>query len=342
MTSIAIAHERVQRPVRLHARFEAWEHLLVGTSFALGVFLASSPAQGLLLGVTIHASTTTATATSVVTFNGSASANQTVSLQRRGSSTFTWETIASRSADSSGAYSFGLPVATGTYSYRARAGLFTSSSVTVGGNYARNVAVPAAGEPFTLSGRLPHAQARDVQVQWLSGGAWTTRGHAPSSTTGLVGVRTYTKASATVRLYAPATSSYPTAWVGPAGSVAVGTDPVIARILSDTNRDRAQHGLAALKLRAEINTVAGNWAYSMHQNCSHSHNPNYKVQVPAGWHGVAENIAWGYLYTAVVPAWLDSSGHRANIEGNYSQIGIGYYFGPKCDKRYYVQNFARY
>jgi uncharacterized protein YkwD len=323
-------------------RSRSYFHLLVGTFFALGILLASSPAPALLLGVTLHVSTTSATPTTVVTFSGSASPRQTVSLQRRVGSTFTWETIAAGSADTSGAYSFSLPVATGTYSYRARAGLFTSASVTVGGNYARNVPVPAAGAPFTLSGRLPQAQARDVQAQWLSGGVWTTRGHAPSSTTGLVGVRTYTKISATVRLYAPATSSYPTAWAGPAGSVSVGTDPVIARMLSDTNQHRAQHGLAALKLRTELNTVAGNWAYVMHQNCLRTHNPNYPAQYPAGWHGAAENVAWGYSYTQVVPAWLASSGHHANIVGNYNQIGIGYYFGPKCDHRYYVQNFARY
>ncbi len=40
----------------------------------------------------------------------------------------------------------------------------------------------------------------------------------------------------------------------------------------------------------------------------------------------AENIAWGYSTGgAVFQGWLDSSGHRANIEnGNYTHHGVAY------------------
>lgn len=40
---------------------------------------------------------------------------------------------------------------------------------------------------------------------------------------------------------------------------------------------------------------------------------------------VAENIAWGYTSAqSVVNAWMNSSGHRTNILGNYKDIGCDY------------------
>lgn len=43
---------------------------------------------------------------------------------------------------------------------------------------------------------------------------------------------------------------------------------------------------------------------------------------------VAENIAWGYTSPAsVVSDWMGSSGHRANILGNYKDIGCDYFDG---------------
>ena len=40
---------------------------------------------------------------------------------------------------------------------------------------------------------------------------------------------------------------------------------------------------------------------------------------------VAENIAWGYTTAqSTVTAWMGSSGHKANILGNYKDVGCGY------------------
>lgn len=40
---------------------------------------------------------------------------------------------------------------------------------------------------------------------------------------------------------------------------------------------------------------------------------------------VAENIAWGYSTSGgIVGAWMGSSGHRANILGNYKEVGCSY------------------
>lgn len=38
---------------------------------------------------------------------------------------------------------------------------------------------------------------------------------------------------------------------------------------------------------------------------------------------VSENVAYGYASTAsAMEAWLNSSGHRANLEGNYTHSAI--------------------
>jgi len=50
-----------------------------------------------------------------------------------------------------------------------------------------------------------------------------------------------------------------------------------------------------------------------------------------------ENIAYGQRTPqAVVNAWMNSSGHRANIlNANYTQIGVGYV----ADGNYWTQMF---
>ena len=56
---------------------------------------------------------------------------------------------------------------------------------------------------------------------------------------------------------------------------------------------------------------------------------------------VGENVAYGYnTAEAVVNAWLNSPGHKAIIEGNYTHTGFGV---MKCDKgrSYFTQLFYR-
>ena len=56
---------------------------------------------------------------------------------------------------------------------------------------------------------------------------------------------------------------------------------------------------------------------------------------------VGENVAYGYdTAEAVVNAWLNSPGHKAIIEGNYTHTGFGV---MKCTKgrSYFTQLFYR-
>jgi uncharacterized protein YkwD len=57
---------------------------------------------------------------------------------------------------------------------------------------------------------------------------------------------------------------------------------------------------------------------------------------------IAENVAYGYSSaSAVVEGWLNSAGHKKNIEGNYNLTGIS---AQKDDngRYYYTQIFLHY
>ena len=110
----------------------------------------------------------------------------------------------------------------------------------------------------------------------------------------------------------------------------------VARILADTNAARAANGLAPLVLDGDVTTVAQNWSATQSREGRMYHNPQYSSQIPGGWSRAAENVASGYSSATVVAAWMNSPGHRANILGDYTTIGIGLVNG------YATQVFAKY
>ncbi|MRX40447.1 CAP domain-containing protein [Flavobacterium sp. LC2016-23] len=57
---------------------------------------------------------------------------------------------------------------------------------------------------------------------------------------------------------------------------------------------------------------------------------------------VGENVAYNYKTSeAVLKAWLESPGHKKNIEGNYTHFGISVTTDPATGKKYYTNIFAR-
>jgi len=61
------------------------------------------------------------------------------------------------------------------------------------------------------------------------------------------------------------------------------------------------------------------------------------------WTDVSENIAAGYgSPEAVMAAWMNSAGHRANILRSTSwEIGVGYHLGSGPYRQYWTQDFGR-
>ncbi len=126
-----------------------------------------------------------------------------------------------------------------------------------------------------------------------------------------------------------------------ASCTSMSLEQVQTRILTETNVARGKAGLKSLTANSQMNTVAVNWSGKQAAANRMSHNPSYSSQIPSGWTGAAENVAMGFAPTKVTTGWLNSPGHRANILGSYTHIGIG----VACSSSgtpYYTQVFGKY
>ena len=87
-------------------------------------------------------------------------------------------------------------------------------------------------------------------------------------------------------------------------------------IFEQTNAQRARYGVAPLQVDVNLMKSARKHGIWMARNRSLQHS-----------HGVAENIAMGYVSTAdVMRGWMSSSGHRSNIlNRSYRSIGVAAY-----------------
>lgn len=57
---------------------------------------------------------------------------------------------------------------------------------------------------------------------------------------------------------------------------------------------------------------------------------------------VNENVAYNFMTSAsALNAWLNSPGHKANIEGNFTHFGISIKTDPTTGKKYYTNIFVK-
>lgn len=112
------------------------------------------------------------------------------------------------------------------------------------------------------------------------------------------------------------------------------------------NKQRANNGLPALKEDSEVQRVARIKAQDMVDNNYFSHNsPTYGSpfdmlkSFKISYKSAGENIAGNSSNSGAVNAWMNSSGHKANILNNsFNYTGIGVVSSPKYGKMY-VQIF---
>ena len=112
------------------------------------------------------------------------------------------------------------------------------------------------------------------------------------------------------------------------------------------NQQRANTGLAALKVDNELQRVARIKAQDMVSNNYFSHNsPTYgspfdmMKSFKITYTTAGENIAGNSTNQGAVTAWMNSPGHKANILNNsFNYTGIGVISSPKYGK-IYVQMF---
>ena len=106
-----------------------------------------------------------------------------------------------------------------------------------------------------------------------------------------------------------------------------------SEVIRLVNEIRVQNGLKALTANWELSRVARYKSEDMVKNRYFSHNsPTYGTPFQMmhsfglSYRTAGENIAYGQRTpAAVVDAWMNSSGHRANIlNASYTPIGVGY------------------
>lgn len=116
------------------------------------------------------------------------------------------------------------------------------------------------------------------------------------------------------------------------------------QVVSNINSERQKQGLTPLNNSNKLSEASKNHNATM-LTCSKTYGvaacfthqvtqlsePNFFDRIKATLYhpqSAAENIAWGYTTPAsVVSGWMGSSGHRANILGNYKDIGCDYLDG---------------
>lgn len=112
------------------------------------------------------------------------------------------------------------------------------------------------------------------------------------------------------------------------------------------NVERTKRGLSALEADWQLSRVARYKSQDMHDNKYFSHtSPTYgspfqmMKSFGISYRSAGENIARGQRTpAAVVNAWMNSSGHRANIlNASFTHIGVGYV----ADGHYWTQMFIR-
>ena len=116
------------------------------------------------------------------------------------------------------------------------------------------------------------------------------------------------------------------------------------QVAAIVNRERAAKGLAPLRYSVRLSEAALVRAEEIQSVFSHTR-PNgtrcFTAVTEAGirYRSVGENIAYGQRTPEeVMQSWMNSSGHRANILGEYDYIGVGVTY--KNGAYYWSQFFA--
>ena len=133
--------------------------------------------------------------------------------------------------------------------------------------------------------------------------------------------------------------------VVPTGGGDVSASSEVNDVLALVNSERAAAGLSALTLDSTLCKLADIRAKEIVKSFSHTRPNGSSCFTVFRENGVSyryagENLAYGQSSaSAVMKAWMNSSGHRANILGkNFGKIGISCYIAN--GRKYWVQLFT--
>lgn len=121
----------------------------------------------------------------------------------------------------------------------------------------------------------------------------------------------------------------------------------IKQVVTLVNIERAKEGLSPLTVDARVQAAAMVRAKECERLFSHTRPDGSSFATAlkeqnVSYRSAGENIAWGQQTPKeVVTAWMNSSGHRANIMNpNFTTIGAGYYENARGTD-YWCQLFTR-
>ena len=122
-------------------------------------------------------------------------------------------------------------------------------------------------------------------------------------------------------------------------------DAYAVEVVRLVNEERAKQGLSALQMDAGVTAAAQVRAREIVSTFSHTRPDGRKCftaldEAGVRYRGAGENIAYGQPSpAAVVNAWMNSPGHRANIlNANFTTIGVGHHTAGST--HYWTQFFT--
>jgi len=196
-------------------------------------------------------------------------------------------------------------------------------------NYTSKCANTKSQYKLTLNGKTVDLNSADLSTIF-NANAWKTSVTQLKSTKPVATQQTATKPVATKPVV-----TQPAAPKDTTSNTTVSSSNLTyeQKVVELVNIERQKNGLSALALNSSISNVARTKSKDMASNNYFAHqSPTYGSagdmlkQFGILWSAWGENIASGQRTPeAVVTAWMNSEGHRANIlSSNFSKIGVGY------------------
>jgi len=125
----------------------------------------------------------------------------------------------------------------------------------------------------------------------------------------------------------------------PFKEVVVNYVPIELELINLVNVHRAELGFPILVISGLVSTEATSHSVYMVEQATVSHD-NFDIRMlnliqQASAQSVGENVAFGYRNAeGFMNAWLNNSGHRSIIEGEFTHFGIS--ARKNADGRYYI------
>lgn len=97
------------------------------------------------------------------------------------------------------------------------------------------------------------------------------------------------------------------------------------QFLAKINASRSANGLAPLSMSGSLQSYATSHSAKMADSNSiyHSTSAQLRAAAGSGWTKLGENVGRGPSVDSLHTAFMNSSGHRKNILGDYNYVGIG-------------------